>query len=395
MTYKPPFQIDDSNDISTQRPVISKDESGYNYPKPSIKFITTPVPTYSTVRPSDSRPNPSIARDKIDRLVTNSNNNRGNTRFSPSEVEQNNDATIEKNYSPQLQRGQSNNIEINSVELNRRPVLANNNQRISYTTQQPAITTYSGNFKKSSTPLVQIASKEIDKPKPLGRIVVKYSDLHPVLLGKLGGECICKTDPFADFRSSKPLVIDSSKGKIDLRNYDESEVYVDLEASQESGEKVDKSSERLGINEKSSNIESNKPSTKYLPLTTSSPLRVSASDIEASASLSSEKIAVRIGKSLGQSRKPQKSSSAEDYVYSDEIGVLELTPGGRAECARPGLFRHPKYCNKFYICHWDQWKKKFTLHVFNCPIHLTFDRQAGACNWPTNGPACQDNTLLV
>lgn len=42
-------------------------------------------------------------------------------------------------------------------------------------------------------------------------------------------------------------------------------------------------------------------------------------------------------------RKIQKSSSSEDYIYSDDIGVLELTPGGRAECARPGLFRHPKF----------------------------------------------------
>lgn len=324
---------------------------------------------YSTVQSSDSRVsplNPSISQN---RLVNNNNNNRGNSRFTSTQEEQ-------QNYS-QLKSEQSGKIDNN-----------NNNQRVSFTTQQPAITTYSGNFQKSST---LNNMKQIDKPKTRGKVVVKYSDLHPVLLGKLGGECICKSDPFADFRSNKPLLIESSKGKIDLRNYDETDVYVDLESSEETTEKNTKPLDKIKLSNRSFNIEINKPST------TSSPLRISASDIEASASSTTGQISLRTGKSLGQkmSRKTQKSSSSEDYVYSDDIGVLELTPGGRAECARPGLFRHPKFCNKFYICHWDQWTKKFTLHVFNCPIHLTFDRQAGACNWPTNGPTCQDNTLLV
>ncbi|KAF7993038.1 hypothetical protein HCN44_005819 [Aphidius gifuensis] len=382
VTYKAPFQIDDSNDIPTQRPVISKDESsGYNYPRPSIKFVTTPAPSimYSTMQSSDSRVsplNPSISRD---RLVNNNNNNRGNSRFTSSQEEQQNySKQTALNYS-QLKNEQSDKIA--------------NNQRISFTTQQPAITTYSGNFQKQESKLNNI--KQIDKPKSRGKVVVKYSDLHPVLLGKLGGECICKSDPFADFRSNKPLLIESSKGKIDLRNYDETDVYVDLESSEETTEKNIKPLDKIKLSNSAFNIEINRPS--ITSTTTSSPLRISASDIEASASSTNGQISLRTGKSLGQkmSRKTQKSSSSEDYVYSDDIGVLELTPGGRAECARPGLFRHPKFCNKFYICHWDQWKKKFTLHVFNCPIHLTFDRQAGACNWPTNGPTCQDNTLLV
>ena len=74
---------------------------------------------------------------------------------------------------------------------------------------------------------------------------------------------------------------------------------------------------------------------------------------------------------------------------------LDETLQGSVDCQRAGLFRHPKYCNKFYACHWDEWKRRYTLHVFNCPVHLAFDSNLGACNWPSEGPACTDNTLLV
>ncbi|XP_068632246.1 mucin-2-like [Battus philenor] len=68
---------------------------------------------------------------------------------------------------------------------------------------------------------------------------------------------------------------------------------------------------------------------------------------------------------------------------------------GSVDCQRAGLFRHPKQCNKFYACRWDCTKQRFTLHVFNCPIQLSFDPNLGACNWPSQGPACQGDTLLT
>lgn len=67
---------------------------------------------------------------------------------------------------------------------------------------------------------------------------------------------------------------------------------------------------------------------------------------------------------------------------------------GIIDCQRAGLFRHPTQCNKFYTCRWDCTKNRYTLHVFNCPVHLTFDNDLGACNWPSQGPACVANTLL-
>ncbi|CAH0723189.1 unnamed protein product, partial [Brenthis ino] len=68
---------------------------------------------------------------------------------------------------------------------------------------------------------------------------------------------------------------------------------------------------------------------------------------------------------------------------------------GSIDCKRAGLFRHPKQCNKFYACRWDCTKQRFTLHIFNCPVQLSFDPNLGACNWPSQGPACQGDTLLT
>ena len=60
-------------------------------------------------------------------------------------------------------------------------------------------------------------------------------------------------------------------------------------------------------------------------------------------------------------------------------------------CERPGLFRHPTDCDKFYECYWDKWVEKYTLHVFPCPIVLGYDTGITACNWPFDGPQCQHN----
>ncbi|XP_045497665.1 uncharacterized protein LOC123695784 [Colias croceus] len=68
---------------------------------------------------------------------------------------------------------------------------------------------------------------------------------------------------------------------------------------------------------------------------------------------------------------------------------------GSIDCKKAGLFRHPRQCNKFYACRWDCTKQRFTLHVFNCPVQLSFDPSLGACNWPSQGPACQHDTLLT
>ncbi|XP_022830832.1 uncharacterized protein LOC111359490 [Spodoptera litura] len=94
------------------------------------------------------------------------------------------------------------------------------------------------------------------------------------------------------------------------------------------------------------------------------------------------------------------SGSAIDSQAFDRYGPggwrsRDETLQGSVDCQRAGLFRHPKQCNKFYACRWDCTKQRFTLHVFNCPVQLSFDPSIGACNWPSQGPACQGDTLLT
>jgi len=69
-------------------------------------------------------------------------------------------------------------------------------------------------------------------------------------------------------------------------------------------------------------------------------------------------------------------------------------PSNKKLCTRPGLFRDPKQCNKFYSCNWDKWTQKYELSDFKCPIHLAFDENLSACNWPSKGPACSHDTLI-
>lgn len=98
--------------------------------------------------------------------------------------------------------------------------------------------------------------------------------------------------------------------------------------------------------------------------------------------------AVRTGlKLVKQAAKEGAREGTEEAIQKERVRDT-------IECQRAGLFRHPNQCNKFYACRWDCTKNKYTLHTFNCPIHLTFDNNLGACNWPSQGPACMENTLL-
>jgi len=70
---------------------------------------------------------------------------------------------------------------------------------------------------------------------------------------------------------------------------------------------------------------------------------------------------------------------------------------GPEVCQRPGLFRHPADCTKFYECYWDKWIEKFTLHIFPCPVAMAvrqYDESISACNWPFLGPNCEGNTII-
>lgn len=91
----------------------------------------------------------------------------------------------------------------------------------------------------------------------------------------------------------------------------------------------------------------------------------------------------------------EKTVSVKEVETKTKVVLEELKkPSNKKLCTRPGLFRDPKQCNKFYSCNWDKWTQKYELSEFKCPIHLAFDENLSACNWPSKGPACSHDTLI-
>lgn len=298
--------------------------------------------------------------------------------------------------------------------------------RLQSTTASPEATTFTGDYSRTLT------QSTFDARNQNKKVVVKLSDLHPLILNKLGAECTCKADPFAVFRgpNRQSLPINSqNRGPVDLANYDEKDIYVDVDSDKENAEEIDfvrnipsnrlirpqnpglrngEPDQNVAVSFRSepsstflppiSSTNYLPPSSTYLPSTTalpilrnqarSQPLLIRVDDNLNSATI----VRTRAGKALQGSGTPNDLRSQKGPT---SFRSTEEPQDGSLKCARPGLFRHPELCNKFYACHWDEWKKRYTLHVFNCPVHLAFDASAGACNYPSKGPACQDNKLLV
>ncbi|KAJ8681755.1 hypothetical protein QAD02_017547 [Eretmocerus hayati] len=295
------------------------------------------------------------------------------------------------------------------------------------TTSAPEITTFGGQY--GSTQTTRTKSNEASRSRDQNKkVVVKLSDLHPLILGKLNAECTCKADPFALLRGPdrQSLPVNSqNRGRVDLANYDESDIYVDLDGDQRSQAETEfvrnlpasqvLSSSRVqfksGTRDRNGGLKgpapgylpAAAPSKEYLPSTTVPEFTpITEEDSDANSYPRSLFVKVdnvgsasytrsRTGKALVSGAPVNNVKTQNELVKS--LKSREDTAG--LECARPGLFRHPKQCNKFYACHWDEWKRRYTLHVFNCPVHLAFDSSAGACNFPSKGPACQDNKLLL
>ncbi|XP_050489465.1 mucin-19-like isoform X2 [Bombus huntii] len=404
------------------------------FPLPGVtyqqEFTPASVKSYTTA-PSGigsgpgykgSPTNIAIPRDEVGKLVT--NYNRGTTKYVPSQYDV-------------YTTGSAAGVDYYQSQTKFKQGYDSSTPSSVPRTQSPlTVTTYSGGYSKPSSGITyQTTAKSTAVGKP--KVIVKWSDLHPLLLGKLGAECTCRGDPFANLRGPGSKLINSSKGKVDLSNYDESEIYVDLEkegsyedqdyqvTNYESSSKqpvkiYNELSKALGA---TSIQVQEKPSSTYLPSVTPS---VGVGGRTSGLSSHGLTANFRSGKSLSNVGSPINSigggkglastvdhsvigpidgsvnSPTDDSIDGPidrsgeyEDSVSEEIIDGATNCARPGLFRHPNFCNKFYACHWDEWKKKFTLHTFNCPVHLTFDNGAGACNWPSMGPACQDNNLLV
>lgn len=359
VTYKKPSSVSDvsyGGPSSFQLPTTFRPSNVYYSGQ---GFSTTPSSLETS--PSGSPTNLDIPRDKIDKLIT--NYDRGTIKYTPQ---------VYDTYSSGF--GSTSTKKFTSLS-----------------STKPSFSTKIGSGFAGTPPFgvrPSTLSYEVttNSPESKGKVIVKWSDLHPLLLGKLGAECTCKADPFANLRGPGKKLIDSSKGKVDLANYDSSEIYVDLENSSEDDYSTNYDTFPAQPFKLSQPLKTTAdlPSASYLP----------AADTKTSARSNELRSSRRMGKKL-EYEEEEEEEEKEEYDNDDDDDDPDQIINGVTDCARPGLFRHPGLCNKFYACHWDQWKKKFTLHIFNCPIHLTFDSSAGACNWPSKGPACQADNLLV
>ncbi|XP_015603015.1 mucin-19 isoform X1 [Cephus cinctus] len=462
VTYRKPFQ---PIGISYKQPTVQVSSTvkpatvsqGYSYSRPSVQFVSTTPASYTVsqnVQPigtvseiaGGSPANLEIPRNEVHKLVTNYEA-RGNVKYTPNVYD--------------IYTGDAGPKYVTSGPVSSTPSYSSeeyNGQYVSSTvipyrkTVTPSVTTISGGYSTgySTTPLYEVATAK-SPAAAKGKIIVKLSDLHPLLLGKIGAQCTCKEDPYANLRGPgrKSLRIPSSNGPVDLANYDESEIYVDLETDKGlglngpglTGNYVSSTASPVAISSYKTPVTGvfgvspndnqgynlrGRPSTTYLPVSSTSSPKIlltknrggpagssgpsysSGSELGSSPA-SSNREDIPLGRSAGARVKSPKAlgqfgangnavgqagAAFDRYGPGGWRGVDE-TLQGSTDCARPGLFRHPKYCNKFYACHWDEWKQRFTLHVFNCPVHLSFDSNAGACNWPSKGPACQDDNLLV
>ncbi|RLU20339.1 hypothetical protein DMN91_006947 [Ooceraea biroi] len=373
VTYKKPYE----GPSSVISPTTFRPSSGYY----AGQGFTTPS-LVGTTPGGGSPTNLDISRDKIDKLIT--NYDRGTVKYTTN---------VYDNLASSRFGSTSTKILPSSLLVTKLSSPVKTGDVFAITTSTGP-TTY------------EVTTKS---PEGKGKVIVKWSDLHPLLLGKLGAECTCKADPFGTLRGPIRKLIDSSRGKVDLTNYDESNIYVDLEkdGSYEEGDYTnnydDSQPYKISPHETTSVTTNspNLPSSSYLPVSsTTVSTRGFVPAIATGISAKSDnfrgssrfQVGFRAGKKLENiSPSPNSYASYEEEEEDDPDQIID----GATNCARPGLFRHPGLCNKFYACYWDQWKKKFTLHIFNCPIHLTFDSNAGACNWPSKGPACQADNLLV
>ncbi|XP_039312524.1 mucin-19 isoform X2 [Solenopsis invicta] len=349
VTYKKPSSTPDvryGGPSSFQVPTTFRPSNVYY---PGQGFSTTPS-SLGTTPGGGSPTNLDISRDKIDKLIT--NYDRGTIKYTPAEYGTSSEFDSNKKFTSSLSSTKS---------------------------------SFSGKigsgFVTTSGIRPSSFAYEVTTKSPEGKVIIKWSDLHPLLLGKLGAECTCKSDPFANIRGPGKKLIESSKGKVDLANYDSSEIYVDLGSSVEDYSTNNDNLPAQPFKISAPKTTSSLPSSSYLP----------ALDSKTSSRTNEFRTGRRMGKKLEYQEVEEEENEKDEYYEDDPDQIIN----GATDCARPGLFRHPSLCNKFYACHWDQWKKKFTLHIFNCPIHLTFDSNAGACNWPSKGPACQGGNLLV
>ena len=320
--------------------------------------------------------------------------------------------------------------------------------QVSYTTSAPIVVSstdsysYAPNIVSSTYAPVEQGLFEVSpSPAPIRRtkpkvaVVTKINDFNPFLVRKLGAVCSCQS-PVLVLKGKRPTQAPQNVG--DYNDYDDSSRgdisdggyghrYTKIEApaagSVATAAPIVSSTFNPIIVPDDSYYQDFQEQSVYNVAVTPRPKEVYSESYVSSTPIvsSSTERYVRVRPRvkavtaaptyktvlLNQEVSPtvtikdgSDSGSAIDSQAFDRYGPggwrsRDETLQGSVDCQRAGLFRHPKQCNKFYACRWDCTKQRFTLHVFNCPIQLSFDPSIGACNWPSQGPACQGDTLLT
>ncbi|KAJ8980134.1 hypothetical protein NQ317_009193 [Molorchus minor] len=403
-----PFYYYDSRLTSTQRPQAVQ---GYNYPKPKVVFEETPAPVVPTreylpaVTSTTSRPVFKYSFSALDNNV-----------YIPSTTQ------VPREYIPVTTKVQTATPQqvfvVPEISTTIRPVTPTTylpprprvrvttaipstqylpvRPRVTVSTSAPVeVTTLARGYLPARSRVTSTISPiEVSSRRPAKVTIIKQNDFQPVLAAKLGAQCTCISDSLKTGKRKKIIIVEddddddgylvgnNNQGGVVLENYRYNPQNV-----------VDITPTPQVYLQSTTNEIVPAPTPTYIRKRVRVRPLTSTSSYESATEVSDGEIAgaVRTGlKLVKQAAKEGAREGTEEAVA--KYGNVNIRD--TIECERAGLFRHPSQCNKFIACRWDCTKNKFTVHSFNCPIHLTFDSTLGACNWPSQGPACLENTLI-
>ncbi|KAJ0177390.1 hypothetical protein K1T71_007399 [Dendrolimus kikuchii] len=311
---------------------------------------------------------------------------------------------------------------------------------VTYTTAAPAIVstpsysvapqTVTTSYEPIQQGLFEVthANVPIRRTKPKVAVVTKINDFNPLLVRKLGAVCSCQS-PVLILKGKRPTVQNpdfddytdgDDYGRGDIKDEQYSQRVTNIQAVPVASSPIVSTTYNPIIVPDDSFYQDYQEHNNYQVSITPRKEVHSESYVSSTPAVYSPALKSRSRQRvktvtaaptyktvlLNQEVAPIASDNSETVVSAIDSGAFDrYGPGGwrsrdetlqgTVDCKRAGLFRHPKQCNKFYACRWDCTKQRFTLHVFNCPVQLSFDSSIGACNWPSQGPACQGDTLLT
>ncbi|KFM79162.1 putative chitinase 3, partial [Stegodyphus mimosarum] len=89
------------------------------------------------------------------------------------------------------------------------------------------------------------------------------------------------------------------------------------------------------------------------------------------------------------SSQSQETTGGTTAVYPTESS----TKGEKSECNKPGFFRCPEDCNKFYRCVDEEGDgQNLVRYDFKCPDGLIFDEKNKKCDWPSSELTCDSDS---